>query len=308
MSDSNRVKITYVPETVFNTTPVDSVDWVEARVTGETLSATTNRTDSTEIRSDRQITSSSKVSRQAAGAMNIELTMNTFDDLIEAAVAGTWTTDVLEVGVEERSFSIQKEFQDLSTPSFELFTGMRVGQMDLNIATGSLVTGSFNFTGAGESRGTTDALGLGTLTPATTNDVLNATSSIASLTIDGSSTGVCLTSLTMSVNNNLRENMCIGEEFANDIGYGSSLITGSFEAYLTYEMFQKLDAVADNTDVALSFQIGDGVNSYTILLPRLKLSADSPQATAKDTDVMITFNYTALLDSVTGTSLRITRA
>lgn len=308
MSDSNRVKITYVPETVFNTTPVDSVDWVEARVTGETLSATTNRTDSTEIRSDRQITSSSKVSRQAAGAMNIELTMNTFDDFIEAALAGTWNTNVLEVGTVERSFSIQKEFQDLSTVAYELFTGMRVGQMDLNIATGSLVTGSFNFTGAGESRGTVDALGLGTLTPATTNDVLNATSSIASLTIDGSSTGVCLTSLTMSVNNNLRENMCIGEEFANDIGYGSSLITGSFEAYLTYEMFQKLDAVADNTDVALSFQIGDGTNSYTILLPRLKLSADSPQATAKDTDVMITFNYTALLDSVTGTSLRITRA
>jgi hypothetical protein len=307
MSDSNDVSVYYVAETVYNTTPTNSTDWKEVRFTGESLTATTNREDSGEIRSDRQITSSSKTSRQVSGGFNFELSTGTFDDLLEATLGGTWTADVLEVGTTKRSFSIEKDFgSDVSR--FETMTGMRVGQLDLNIAANSLLTGSFTFMGAGETVGATSAVGTGSITPATTNDVLNATSDIGTITIDGSSTGICVSSLSVSINNNLREINCVGKEFADNIGWGSSAITGSIETYLTTEMFDNLQKVADNDDVAITFPISDGAgNSYTILLPRVKLSADSPQAGSKDADVMISFTFTALLDGVEGTSMRITR-
>lgn len=307
MSDSNDVSVYYVLESTYNTTPVDSTDWQEVRFTGESLTATTNREDSSEVRNDRQITSSSKVSRQVSGGFNFELSTGTFDDLIEAAIGGTWTTDVLEVGTTKRSFSIEKNL-GTDVGRYEQMTGMRVGQMDLNIATNSLLTGSFTFMGAGETIGSTSAVGAGSVTAATVNDVLNATSDIGTITIDGSSTGICVSSLSISVNNNLREINCVGKEFADDIGWGSSAITGSIETYLTTEMFDNLQKVSDNDDVAITFPVSDGTNTYTILLPRVKLSADSPQAGSKDSDVMISFTFTALLDGVEGTSLRITRS
>lgn len=307
MSDSNDVSVYYVLESTYNTTPVDSTDWQEVRFTGESLTATTNREDSGEVRNDRQITSSSKVSRQVSGGFNFELSTGTFDDLIEAAIGGTWTTDVLEVGTTKRSFSIEKNL-GADVGRYEQMTGMRVGQMDLNIAANSLLTGSFTFMGAGETIGSTSAVGAGSVTAATVNDVLNATSDIGTITIDGSSTGICVSSLSISVNNNLREINCVGKEFADDIGWGSSAITGSIETYLTTEMFDNLQKVSDNDDVAITFPVSDGTNTYTILLPRVKLSADSPQAGSKDSDVMISFTFTALLDGVEGTSLRITRS
>lgn len=306
MSDSNNVSVYYIPEVTYNTTPTDGT-WQMIRTTGESLTATTNREDSAEIRSDRMISSSSKVSRQMSGGFNFELSMNTMDELIEAVMGGTWTTNVLEVGTTKRSFSIEKDF-GAEIGRYLSFTGARVGQMDLNISAGSLVTGSFSFMGGGSDEASTSLVGLGSITAATTNDVVNATSDVGLISIDGSTTGICVSSLTISINNNLREINCVGKEFASDIGWGSSTITGTVDMYLTTEMFDNLQKVSDNSDVAITFPVTDGVNTYTFLLPRVKLSADSPQAGSKDADIMVSFTYTALLDSVEGTALRITRA
>ncbi len=305
MSEANRVSLKYVPESVYGTTPTNSTAWKYTRFTGESLTATTNRTDSSEIRADRHIASSPKTSRQVSGGLDVEVSPTTFDDFIEAAMCGTWTADVLEVGTEQSSFSIEKHFEDLN--KFQVYTGMRVGQMALNINYGDIMTSSFQFMGNGETRPVTSVVGTGTVADSDTNDVYNGTSDIGSITINGSSTGFCLTSLTVDLNNNLREITCIGKEFPDDISYGSAAVTGTFEAYLTDELWALFDSVADNDDVAITFPVTDGVNSYTFLFPRVKISADSAQAGSKDSDVMVSFTYTALLDETEGTSFRITR-
>lgn len=305
MSEANRVNLKYVPETVYGTTPVDSASWKYTRFTGESITATTNRTDSSEIRSDRNIAASPKTSRQVSGGLDVEVSPTTFDDFIEAAMCSTWTANVLEVGTTKSSFSIEKHFEDLG--KFQVFTGMRVGQMSLNINYGDIMTSSFQFMGNGETRPATTAVGAGSVAAADTNDVYNGTSDVGSISIDGSSTGFCLTSLTVDLNNNLREITCIGQEFPDDISYGSATVTGTFEAYLTDELWALFDSVADNDDVAITFPVTDGVNSYTFLFPRVKISADSAQAGSKDSDVMVSFTYTALLDDTEATSFRITR-
>lgn len=305
MSDTNDVKVIYVAESVYNTTPTDSTDWKTARFTGEGITANTNTQDSAEIRSDRMIASSSKVSRQVSGNLNIEFTTGTFDDLIEATFGGTWTTDVLEIGTTKRSFTVEKYF-GADVGRYQQFTGVRVGQMDLDISANSLMTGSFTFMGAGETRGSTSVVGAGTVADATTNDVLNATSDIGTVSINGVTTA-CVSSLSLSVNNNLREINCVGNEFASNIGWGSSSVTGTVDMYLDTDTFDLLTNVADNDDVAITFPFDDGVNSYTLLIPRVKLSGDSPTADSKDSDVMISLSFTALLDGTEGTALRLTR-
>lgn len=306
MSETNRVSLKYVPESVYNTTPADSVDWKYTRYTGESLTATTNRQDSAEIRADRHIASSPKVSRQVSGGVDLELSPTTFDDWIEAAMCGTWTADVVEIGTEQRSFSVEKHFEDIG--KFEVFTGVRVGQMSLTIPAGGIITGSFQFMGAGETRPATTAVGAGTVAAADTNDIYTGTADIGEVQINGAPTGFCINSMSIDLNNNLREITCIGKEFPSNISYGSATVTGSFDAYLNDELWALFDSVADNDDVSLSFPVTDGTNSYTFFLPRTKISADSPQSGSKDSDVMVSFTFTALLDSVEGTGFRITRA
>lgn len=306
MSNTNDVKVIYVEESVYNTTPVDSTDWKTARFTGEGITATTNTQDSAEIRSDRMIASSSKVSRQVSGNLNFELSTGTFDDLIEATFGGTWTADVLEVGTTKRSFTFEKYF-GTEVAKYDLFTGVRVGQMDLDITANSLLTGSFTFMGAGESLEDTSAVGAGTVAAATTNDVLNTSSDVGTFDINGITTG-CVSSLSLSVNNNLREINCVGKEFPSDLGWGSSAITGTVEFYVDSSVVALLQSVADNDDVSITFPFDDGVTQYTILLPRVKLAGDTPTADSKDSDLMVSYTFTALLDSVEGTSARITRA
>lgn len=308
-AESNRVSLKYVPETVYGTTPVDSTDWKYIRFTGESFSASTTMTPSNEIRSDRHIASAPKTARSASGGFDLELSPSTFDDFLEAALCGTWTTNVLEVGTTQRSFSVEKHFEDLGR--YLQLTGMRVTSANLVSNTNSILTGNFGFMGNGETRGTTSVVGTGSVAAADTNDVYNVASDVGSITIDGSSTGFCISALTLDVNNNGREINCIdGSDFASNIAYGSASVTGTFDAYMTVELWDTLlDAVANNSDVALQYVISDTLgNSYTILLPRIKVSADSPQATAKDSDITVSFSFTALLDSVEGTSLRITRA
>ena len=304
MSESNRGTLKYVAETTFNTTPSNSANWKHVEFTGESLSATVNTTESAGIRADRMLSDMPKVSTQVAGGVDFELSPSSFDDWIEAALCGTWTSNVLKVGTTKRSFSMEKGFEDLGV--YQSFTGMRVGQMSLATTYGSIITGSFQFTGAGSAQLGTSLVGTGSVANAVA-DVFNSTSDVGSVTIDGSSTGICINSLNLDVNNNLREINCIGQEFANDISYGSASVTGSVELYLSAETWALYGNVLANTEVAISYTVSNGTDSYTFLLPKVKLSGDTPPIGGKDQDVMITFNFSALYDDTTGTNIQITR-
>lgn len=306
MSESNRVSVKVVPEAVYGTTPTNSNDWVTQRFSGETLTATVNTVDSAEIRSDRMMSDMSIANKVVAGALNIELSPTTYDDFLEAAMGTDWTTDILNVGVLKKSFSAEVAFEDLS--KYLLFKGLRVSQFTLDITFGSLVTGSVSFMGNGASQETSSALGTGLINAATTTGVMSATSDVGTVSIDGSlANEICIQNLTLDINNNLYENNCIGNEFAAGIGYGSSSVTGTVTMYLNADAWDLYGKVLTNSSVEMSYILDDGTNSYTFEMFNVKLSGDAPTSTAKDQEIQVTYNYTALLDATEGTSLRITR-
>ena len=307
MSESNRVSIKMVPELVYGTTPVDSANWQYQRFTSESFATTVNTTESNEIRTDRMLSDMPTSSKTAQGGLDIELSPTTYDDLLAAAMAAEWTTDVLKVGTATPSYSVEKHYEDID--KFIAFTGMRVGQANLSISYGEIITGSFQFMGNGSSTPATSLVGLGSVAPATTTDVMNATSDVGTVTLGGISTGMIISSMTLDINNNLRENAGIGREYATDIKYGSASITGTVELYLSADVFNLYkDVVLENDSVALSYTVSDGTNSYTFLLPKVKLSGDTPASGGKDDDIMLSLTYSALRDDVEGTSLKITRA
>lgn len=61
------------------------------RFTGESLAFAINKTESAEIRSDRQTTDLIPVGAEANGGINIELSYKEYDNLLAAALQGAWT-------------------------------------------------------------------------------------------------------------------------------------------------------------------------------------------------------------------------
>ncbi|MEP7118177.1 MAG: phage tail tube protein, partial [Acidobacteriota bacterium] len=59
-------------------------------MTGESLAFSLSKTESGEIRSDRQITDLIVTSASATGGVNFELSYKEFDDFIRAALQGSW--------------------------------------------------------------------------------------------------------------------------------------------------------------------------------------------------------------------------
>lgn len=305
MSESNRVEIKYIPEVTYGTTPTNATTWQALRYLSNTLTGNPRTIVSNEISSTRQVTDLILVGQEIGGDINGEFSCNTYDALIEAAMCGAWTADVLKVGVLDKSFTIEKKYADWTTAQYLQYKGMKVNTMALNFAYGAVATCGFGFAGKTHLSTTTSLLGSGSVIAATTTDVLNGSSDISGVEIDGVAPTSIVKSIGINLTNNLRPIEGVGATGPQDQAYGRSLITGTIEAYFDdVAAYTKLLA---NTTATFEFVVGDGSNSYTFLFPKIKFNSGAPEDGQLDGDVMQRIAFTALYDSVEATSLKITR-
>ena len=307
MSDANRVILRYVPETTYGETPADSADWKEVRFTGESLSASPEQSNSSEIRSDRQIADAPTVSASTSGDISFELSPQSFDDFIASAMMNDWddTSGELVTGTTESSYSIEKAFTDIER--YINFKGMRVDTMSLEMSYGSIITGSFGLAGAGATTPAVSIVGAGTSAAPLSTEVFVGSSDVGSVTIDGAPADICISTLSLNVSNSHRAINCIGNLYPKNQKAGTSNVTGSATVYLGQDSFELYKDSLESGRVALSYAVTDGTNTYLFELPRLTLQVDAPQAGSLDSDVELTVNFTAIYDPVEETNLRITR-
>ena len=308
MSSSNLVSLIVTEETVYDTTP-SAATWETVRFNSESFSATPSINTSEEIRSDRMVADQFIVSTASEGGYEFEMSAGgVFDVLLEGAMYSAWATDVLKIGTTQFGYSVEKEFTDLTANHFMVFSGMRVGQMDLGFTYGEAVKGSFGMAGASVTTASATAIGTGSVTAATTGRVMNAVSDMTSLKIAGTSFTGCIRGIQLSINNNLRPSECVGSDTPGDQIEGTAEITGSIEAYLTDTTVQWYTSqVLSQTQFDIEFTLSDDTNTYTFDLPNCRISGSAPNAEGVNTDVMIQADFTALYDSGSGSSLTITR-
>lgn len=308
MSSANLVSVIFVEEVAYDTTPADDAGWESLRFTSESLTATPTTNQSEEIRADRMVADQFKVSTEVAGGFEYEFSALTFDSLLEGAMYNSWATGVLKVGVEEHSYSVEKNYSDLTANHFILFSGERVSEFNIGFTYGEAVQGSFTMAGASVKSGSTTAVGTGTVAAPTTTRVMNAVSDLSGIEIDATVFTGCLRAVNLTVNNNLRPAECIGKDTPSDQIAGTAEITGNIEAYLTDTTVQwYTDKVLNQVAMGIKFTISDGTNSYEFNIPNAKITGETPQAEGINTDVMITADFTALYDGTADSSLVITR-
>jgi len=120
MSDSNRTKLSFVEETTWGVTPASALQIL--RWTGESLKYGISSAQSSEIRSDRNISELFLNDASVTGGFDFELSYGTYDDLLEGALWSDWVPATTGTG---------------SAYVVDNGSGYAVGEVSITLKTGS---------------------------------------------------------------------------------------------------------------------------------------------------------------------------
>lgn len=298
-------QLSFIKEATWGTTPATPA-WQIGRMTGESFKITRETKQSAEITPARNISDLIHVGGGAEGGFNFELSYGAYDDIFASMLYGTWVDNVLKNGVAQSSLSFEKKFLvDTATYNYFRYTGMVPNAMNLSIAAGEIITGSFDFLGKGGTVAAA-AIASSTYVDAAAENVLSASSHVGALSLGSFSTAKIL-KVDLSASNNLQTARVIGSLDNADIGAGLFNVSGSIEIY--FEDKAVYEAYLDATEMALSITMGiTTAEKYTIALPRIKFSDGEVFASGQNGYVMASMPFQALGDPTTDCTMQITRA
>jgi len=195
-------------------------------------------------------------------------------------------------GTTPKSYTVEKRFQDVST--FHEYAGMRVGSMSLDVASQSIMTGTMAFAGKGQAIST--ATIASAITPASTNDVMNASGNINRIWEGGQAlTNAVFQNLTLELNNNTRDQPQVGSDDLAGIGLGRCEVTGSLTAY--FEDNTYVNKFVNNTQSNIRFQVTDSAgNSYIFSVPKVRYTDSTTAAGGPNADVVQEMTWGAMVD------------
>lgn len=208
--------------------------------------------------------------------------------------------------IQQRYFTLETAFADVG--QYMVQDGMVAGSFSLEVATGSIVTGTLGFEGRETELRQAPLIGAAPYAQlvAQPGDVVNATTDVGNLVKDGLPLNICLQSLSITGEANLRMQNCVGSKFPQGIGTGRFNLTGSMTAFFeTQELFE--DFINHET-VSLEFTITDSEGMvYYFVIPSFKISQNEIAPGGIDQDVFENLEFTAFRDATTNTMFQIDR-
>lgn len=207
-----------------------------------------------------------------------------------------------------QSFTVETSFEDVSRHF--VATGLRVGTFELNINSGEIATGTISMMGRAMERrlDNTSLLSNSPYTPkeAPSHEIMNATSNVGDLSIDGDADLAFIQSISISGDASLREQRAVGNKYLVGIGVGRFQLTGSFSAY--FETGELFDKFVNHDTLNLSFYFKDlAANRYDFTVPAIKLTSDPIAPEGIDQDVIENIEWEAQRDPTTNCMLQIDR-
>lgn len=207
-------------------------------------------------------------------------------------------------GLTEQSWSLLKLFNDATTATRQLLTGMRITGASLDMSTGSILTGTFNVTGK-DSTWTEATIGGETFVAASTTEVMNAVTNVEDVFQNGAAIGDgTIMQLGLEIDNQHREQKAIGVLGNAGVVASQLMVNGKMQQY--FESKAQADLFEAATSFRFSFRLtsNDGY-TYIFTLPKCKYESFSAPAGALDADVMADTSFTALRDPDTNCMIQI---
>lgn len=307
-ANSSETGLAFVEEVDWGVTPATPA-FQQLRMTGESLVYDIQNTESDEITPTADVTDVVQVGASASGDVQFELTFGAADTdvLLAHALRGSWATDELAAGIARKSMTLEKRFETGATDAFSRFRGMRVNTFGLVIEQQAITAATVAFIGSGESTGSAIITGATYAAPNAAKPM--AAPDVANISVGGVSGSVFYSRLDFQLSNNCRIQSAVGARDAVGIAYGQRGIEGNLAAYFDTTTVALYDRFVSGAESSLSFDVSDPAgNTYTFLFPRVRFTAGRRVAGGNNQDVVAEMGWRALLDPVTGTAMKITRA
>lgn len=196
----------------------------------------------------------------------------------------------VEIGTTSASFSIEKNFQDLTDKTIS-YRGMRVNTLDFNAEYGSLTRFAVGFVGGGLTdayeQPTTPMTDSRTVDTAETQSPLNGTTDIDFIVIDGARVDFCVRNLQVQLNNNAQAQTCLGKLAPSNQIENEATVNVSMSAYLADENFDYHTKKIENTTISLYYPIVNSGEGFIFAMPAANLSFQDANAAGKNQQTML---------------------
>lgn len=297
-AQGSRTQLAYVSEVTYGSTP-STPAMVSVPFNTHSLDLTKTRVQSAEITPDRMPRIDRHGQRTVAGDIVVEMRPADYDFLLEAAMFGAFSTNVLNTGTTVKSFTAEDGALDIT--QYRAFTGCMVNTMQISVAPNQMTMATFGIIGKDMTQSTTplDA----SLTAASGNEPFDSYSGAIT---EGGSAIAYVNSIDFTLNNNLNPAFVLGATTTPQMEFGQSTLEGTMTVY--YQDKALIDKFLGETESSLQIVMNDRVagKDYTVLMPRIKINGAAVPVSSPQSR-LITIPFVALRDSSTGTQLRITR-
>ena len=290
----------YIAESTYGTTPATPT-WTPLPHNATTLALTKDAIESEKLRGDRQIEDFRHGNKSIGGDVTSEMEYGAFDDILEAVMCGTWTTNVLKSGTTRRSFTLERKFADLATPEFHRYEGVEFNSMAISIAPNSMVTATFSVIGKDLSLATAEVA-----SSTYSADIGNTPfdSFTGSITEGGSSIAT-VTSLEFTIENGLEPLFSVGADTTNRPSIGKSRVTGTLTTYFDSKTLYEKFINETSSEIVCTLTDTAG-NDIQIDIPNVKYNSGQPDVSGEGA-VTVAMDFVALYSSSDASQLVITR-
>ena len=298
-AQGSRTSLSYIVESTFGTTPAGN--FTNLPFSTHSLNLTKERVQGNDLQSDRMPRVDRHGNKQAGGDIVVDLRDGDYDDFLESAMLGTFSTNVLKVGTAPKYFSVEDYAADIDQA--KLFTGCTVSSMGISLAPNQMVTTTFSMVGKGmtmpSSTGASDAA-----SGAAPFDAYSGDLSIGN--VGSLSTSAIVTAVDFTVDNAFAPTFVVGSDETPALQYGRATVEGTFSAY--FEDAALVNRFLNETNSALQVSVNDptGSNEYTFLFPYIKINSADTSVGGPESR-MVECSFVALYDSTEATNLKITR-
>jgi len=208
----------------------------------------------------------------------------------------------IQNGTEFRSFTIEKEWTDLTNQFMQLL-GMVVDGFNLEIETGSILKGGFSFIGKSMTR---TASAAGTFVDNAANAVMNSVDDVFGVMEGAPDASLTITGASFAIANNMRARQAVGTLGAVDVGKGTLNITGSLKTWLEDEVL--IEKYLNFTETALTFILEDATGkAYVIELPAIKYTSGTVVASGQNEDVLVELDFEAKISDADSRTIQVSR-
>lgn len=231
----------------------------------------------------------------------ITLDANTPAAVVGSTAGGLVCTSRLTHGTTITSFTIERQMLDVN--QYFAYKGQVPSKLSLNIASGSLTTGSIDFMGLGTVRsGSTNIAGTTTNTTSLSYTGHSAVSNAQYVIWEGGSptAGTYVKTVALEYDNAIRQQSAIGSLAPVDVAAGTIMAKATLSMYFAngtlYDKF-----IANTATSLIISSLDPSGNGYVISAPNCNITSYKVTAGAKDQDLMAEVVVTLLEDRANAT-------